>query len=76
MASRKDPCHHYACKLQTCLEQRKFTPEKCQHIINDMIECCKKWGKESLSCEGFMKNIEKENIKRDKEECVTIETIL
>ncbi|CAG2173247.1 unnamed protein product [Oppiella nova] len=44
MAHKKpDVCKEHSCKLN-----------KCQQHLDDMIDCCRKWGHQAFSCEGFM----------------------
>ena len=46
MAKPKDPCQRQACAIQDCLKKNNYQEEKCQNIIQLMIECCKIKGKE------------------------------
>ena len=42
MAKRpKDPCQRQACAIQDCLKKHQFQEEKCQEVLQQMLECCK-----------------------------------
>ena len=49
----KDPCQSQACAIQECLKKHNFQEEKCEDVIQRMLECCKKFEKESYICEGM-----------------------
>lgn len=58
----KDPCKQFACRIQTCLKENKFQEPSCQHAIEEMRECCRKWKEKSYVCGGIdtsRKNTEK-----------------
>lgn len=35
------------------MEERGYQEPACQQAIEDMRECCRKWGKESFVCGGI-----------------------
>lgn len=35
------------------VSENNYQEEKCQYAIEAMRECCKKWKKESLCCDGI-----------------------
>lgn len=37
----KDPCQHYACEIQACIERHKYDQEKCQRERQAYEECLK-----------------------------------
>ena len=54
MEKTKDPCQRQACAIQECLKKNNFQEEKCQHIIQLMIDCCNsKDNKSSKICHGM-----------------------
>jgi len=56
MAKPKDPCQRQACAIQDCLKKNNYKEEKCQNIIQLMIDCCKTKGNESSKiCPGMTK---------------------
>ncbi|KAL0478249.1 CMC4 [Acrasis kona] len=38
----KDPCHKYACPIQTCLERNNYNQEKCKAEVTKYNDCVKK----------------------------------
>lgn len=36
----KDPCKHFACELQYCLQRFNYNSKKCDHILENLRECC------------------------------------
>ena len=54
MAKPKDPCQRQACAIQDCLKKNNYQEEKCQNIIQLMIDCCQTKGNESSKiCQGM-----------------------
>jgi hypothetical protein len=50
---KKDPCKVFACRIQKCLEDNKFQESACQHAIEDLRNCCRKWKGQSVVCDGI-----------------------
>jgi len=50
----RDPCVKFSCALEKCTTQNNFQADKCVRQMNDMLNCCRKYGpKQAPSCEGF-----------------------
>ena len=55
MARPKDPCQRQACAIQECLKKNNYQEEKCQVIIQLMLDCCNTIGKDSSDiCKGMV----------------------
>ncbi|KAH3821910.1 hypothetical protein DPMN_123678 [Dreissena polymorpha] len=66
-----DPCQKYACKIQTCLQAMNYQEDKCELVIDSLVECCEKYGARYNCCSGFLKGQRKRNkpIKDSSEGC-------
>ena len=54
MAKPKDPCQRQACAIQDCLKKNNYQEEKCQDIIQLMMDCCNTVAKDSSNiCKGM-----------------------
>ena len=54
MAKPGDPCQRQACAIQDCLKKNNYKEDKCQKIIQLMIDCCNTNGRElSIICKGM-----------------------
>jgi hypothetical protein len=40
---QNDPCHKYACDIQTCLQNNNYSQEKCTHIVQIYNDCVKQY---------------------------------
>ncbi|KAF9473062.1 DUF1903-domain-containing protein [Pholiota conissans] len=40
--SSDPPCQTEACALQTCLNRYTYSPEKCDHHLHNLYECCQR----------------------------------
>ena len=55
MARPKDPCQRQACAIQDCLKKNNYQEEKCQVIMQLMLDCCNTIGKDSSDiCKGMI----------------------
>ncbi|KAL1518308.1 hypothetical protein ABEB36_001950 [Hypothenemus hampei] len=50
---KKDPCKSFACDIQACLKENNFQEPACQHAIEAMRNCCRKWKDRSYVCQGI-----------------------
>ena len=55
--NKKDPCLKFACRLQTCLDRKGYDDQKCLKEIGDIRECCESYWRDSIVCEGFLKDL-------------------
>jgi len=61
----RDPCKKFACEIQHCLQAHQYRESSCQSQLDQMIQCCTRWIGKSVSCSGFVKQVEKEKLSQD-----------
>lgn len=53
MPSKDQSCQKEACAIQKCLEENGYQQDKCEPVIQKMIECCQKDNYKSYICQGY-----------------------
>jgi len=52
--SKEDPCQKPACQLQVCLQKNNYQEEKCQKVLQSLVDCCALWNDQSWKvCQGI-----------------------
>ena len=58
MDCKKHPCQSWACSLQACLAGHHYNIDKCQGVLNSLIQCCAHKRTLDGPCEGFRDEVE------------------
>ncbi|CAG7838154.1 unnamed protein product [Allacma fusca] len=60
MPKSPDECQPWACMIQDCLQKNNYQQEKCEHIIQKMLDCCEfNASRNFASCDGFKFQLQK-----------------